>query len=123
MIFLLISPNKPKQTFKFEANSSITVGRSSSCDIVLLYKFISRIHCTLVLMYEDRKFYYLLFDGEILGKKSTYGTWVNKEKIEGKYRVRNKDKITFYKDIDALCLIALSDDELDTESGRTLAQE
>lgn len=122
MIFLLILPDESEQTFKFEANSSITVGRSSSCDIVLLYKFVSRIHCTFVLMCEDSKFYYLLFDGEILGKRSTFGTWVNKEQIEGRYRIQNRDKITFYKDMDTPCLIALSDDELDTEEGGTLAQ-
>lgn len=112
MIFLLISPNSPEQTFKFEVNNSIAVGRNPGCDIVILYSFISRIHCTFVLMCEDKKFYYLLFDGEILGRKSTYGTWVNKELLKGKHRIQNRDRITFHAEMELPCLVVLSDEEI-----------
>lgn len=131
-MFLLISPNKPEQTFKFEANNSILVGRSSECDIRVSIPvvvegrkgdLVSRIHCTLILMCKDKSFYYNLYDGEVLGKKSTHGTWVNGSLINIKHRIRNRDKITFHKNIESPYLIALSDDELDTDSGGTLAQE
>lgn len=131
-MFLLISPNKSEKAFKFEANSSILVGRNSECDIRVSIPvnvdgrkgdLVSRIHCTLILMCKDRSFYYNLYDGEILGKKSTHGTWVNGALVSIKHRIRNRDKITFHRGIDSPCLIAISDDELDTESGGTLAQE
>lgn len=72
-------------------------------------------------MCEDRKFYYLLFDGEILGKKSTNGTWVNRVLIVSKHRVENRDKITFHEKLDNVYLVALSDEDLDSE-GETLAE-
>lgn len=116
MIFLLISPDEPEKEYAFESNSGITIGRSLSCDIVISCKFISRIHCTLVLMCNDSEFYYLLFDGEILGNPSKNGTWVNENRIVVKHHVKNRDVITFCENVQYPRLIALSDDIVDEKN-------
>jgi pSer/pThr/pTyr-binding forkhead associated (FHA) protein len=92
IILLLLLPDGVRKEYNFEANSGIKIGSSHICDVVV--PGIDKIHCTLVLFYED-SFYYLLFDGEILGSPSSNGIWVNNKRIFSKYKVKNQDIVTF----------------------------
>ena len=113
MIILLICPGLLIKSFNFDTNSSITVGSDYSCDIVINYPFISPIHCTFILMCDDREFYYLLWDGAVIKKKhSITGTWVNDNPVLNNYRVKNKDRIYFHEEVDNLYLILLEDESI-----------
>lgn len=94
IILLLLLPNGDKQEYRFEASSGIKIGSSHICDVVV--PGIDKIHCTLVLFYDD-SFYYLLFDGEIQRGLSS-GVWVNNKKTFRKHRVSNRDVVTFSED-------------------------
>ena len=78
--------------------ATYTLGRSTNCDILVLDKYVSRWHCTLVLMPPDRNNSipcYSIFDGLLMtGAKSTGGTWVNGCKITSA-QLRHQDVITF----------------------------
>jgi pSer/pThr/pTyr-binding forkhead associated (FHA) protein len=80
-------------------NSAIyRLGRNSTCDILVLDKYISRYHCTLVLMPPDKDNvapYYSIIDGMLMtGTKSTGGTWVNGRKVNN-FKLNHQDVITF----------------------------
>ncbi|MBD2364498.1 FHA domain-containing protein [Anabaena minutissima FACHB-250] len=83
---------------KYTLDKSLVIGRGVTSDIYIPLKFISRCHCTLILMPEnsssDRP-YYLLKDGHILGESSANGTWVNGERVKGFYYLKHHDLITF----------------------------
>jgi pSer/pThr/pTyr-binding forkhead associated (FHA) protein len=90
-----LSPNLPI-THKLNLVTYI-IGRHSSCNILILDKFVSRWHCTLVLMPPDkycRVPYYSLMDGLVMGEKSGNGTWVN-GKIINYASLKHQDTITF----------------------------
>jgi pSer/pThr/pTyr-binding forkhead associated (FHA) protein len=78
--------------------SNYILGRHSSCDILILDKFVSLYHCTLVLMppdMENPKPYYMVFDGVILeNRPSKNGTWVNNKRIKNQ-KLSHQDTITF----------------------------
>jgi len=94
MIILLLLLDGVRKEYDFEANSGIKIGSSRICDVVV--PDIDKIHCTLVLFYED-SFYYLLFDGEILGNPSGNGVWVNNKRIFSKCKVKDRDVVTFFE--------------------------
>ncbi|MFN6560072.1 MAG: FHA domain-containing protein [Nostoc sp. ChiSLP01] len=79
--------------------ANYVLGKHSDCDIFILEKFVSRHHCTLVLMPPDKKTsvpYYLLVDGLLMVQesKSTNGTWVNGNRIKAA-KLNHQDIITF----------------------------
>jgi pSer/pThr/pTyr-binding forkhead associated (FHA) protein len=94
LILLLLLPNGDRKEYNFEANSSIKIGSDPICDVVI--PGIDKVHCTLILYYEDN-FYYLLFDGEIQRGLSS-GVWVNSKRIFLKRRISNQDIVTFSED-------------------------
>ncbi len=82
---------------EYSLDTNITMGRQPTCDIHLSVKFISRIHCTLILMPPElgnERPYYLIKDGCVFGDKSANGTWVNEERINQK-KLNHQDVITF----------------------------
>lgn len=83
------------QTFHLE-KAYYTLGRQSSCDISLTgNKFISRVHCTLVVVEEDSQTFCLLIDGSLVtGDRSFNGTWVNGQQITS-HKLSHQDVITF----------------------------
>jgi pSer/pThr/pTyr-binding forkhead associated (FHA) protein len=97
LILLLLLPNGIKQEYSFEANSSIKIGSDPICDVVIPSDIVDKVHCTLILYYDD-VFYYLLFDGEIQGSPSNSGTWVNNKRIFLRRKVNNRDVVTFSED-------------------------
>jgi pSer/pThr/pTyr-binding forkhead associated (FHA) protein len=97
LVLLLLLPNGIKQEYSFEANSSIKIGSDPICDVVISSNIVDKVHCTLILYY-DNDFYYLLFDGEIQGSPSNGGTWVNNKRIFPKRKINNHDIVTFSED-------------------------
>ncbi len=93
IILLLLLPNGDKQEYRFEVSSGIKIGSDPICDVVVPSSTVNKVHCTLILYYEDN-FYYLLFDGEIQRGLSS-GVWVNNRRILLKHRVSNHDVVTF----------------------------
>lgn len=83
--------------YYWDLESTCIIGRHSSANIVLPKKFISRYHCTLVLMPPDDSVsipYYLIRDGQLLGDRSQNGTWVNKNPVV-QATLKHQDIITF----------------------------
>lgn len=78
--------------------ATYVLGRNSTCNILILDQYISRWHCTLVLMPPTKTNpipYYLIVDGLLLSEtKSTGGTWVNGHKVNSA-KLNDKDTITF----------------------------
>jgi pSer/pThr/pTyr-binding forkhead associated (FHA) protein len=97
IILLLLLPNGIKREYSFEADSSIKIGSDPICDVVIPSDIVDKVHCTLILYYDD-VFYYLLFDGEIQGSSSTGGTWVNNKRVFPRCRINNQDVVTFSED-------------------------
>lgn len=99
----------------YELNDNYLIGRnppdSIINSIVIVNKFISKTHCTLILMPPDDEHHfphYVIKDGNIFtGDRSTNGTWVNglkivsdsEEQVDGLYltsiELRHQDVITF----------------------------
>jgi pSer/pThr/pTyr-binding forkhead associated (FHA) protein len=82
--------------YELNPKSHISIGRSSSSHIQLLYNFVSRAHCYLVLMEKDtpiNPFYWVIKDNN-----SSNGVWLNNTQIKVEPLVNN-DVITFNKDI------------------------
>jgi pSer/pThr/pTyr-binding forkhead associated (FHA) protein len=99
----------------YELNDNYLLGRnppvSSINTIAIINKFVSKTHCTLILMPPDDEHhfsYYVVKDGNIFtGDKSTNGTWVNglriahdsEEKQDALWltsvELRHRDIITF----------------------------
>lgn len=78
-------------------SKSLTIGRHSLCGLTISFEFISRWHCALILMPPDRECdrpYFKVKDGELLGKPSINGTWVNGERVS-LTRLHHQDVITF----------------------------
>jgi len=97
LILLLLLPNGIKQEYSFDANSSIKIGSDPICDVVISSDIVDKVHCTLILYYDD-DFYYLLFDGKVQGSPSIGGTWVNNKRVFLKRKINNQDVVTFSKD-------------------------
>ncbi|MBD2492606.1 FHA domain-containing protein [Aulosira sp. FACHB-615] len=74
-----------------------TIGRHSLCRIKIVEEFISRWHCALIAMPPDIECdrpYFIIKDGELLGKPSANGTWVNSDRIR-LIKLKHQDIITF----------------------------
>ena len=89
--------NTPASTYELDGN--YLIGRSSFCDIVIPNKFVSGVHCTLILMPPDSEhhfFYYVIKDGNIYtGDRSLNGTWVNGLQVVSEFEhKRNQLSIT-----------------------------
>jgi pSer/pThr/pTyr-binding forkhead associated (FHA) protein len=85
-------------TTKHQLETNCIIGRHSSCKIYLPIRFISRHHCTLILMPPDAEHelpYYLIRDGHILGEQSANGTWVNGQSVLKLVELKHGDVITF----------------------------
>ena len=83
----------PTQSYihKLEAKAQITIGRSSLANIEIKSTYVSRHHCSLILMEKEQDlFYWLLRDN-----KSSNGTWVNSKRIK-LHPLKHQDVITFY---------------------------
>ncbi len=75
-----------------------SIGRHTDRDIVLLDRHVSRYHSTLVLLPsspEEELPYYTIQDGDLLGKNSVNGTWLNGFRIQSPTKLNNEDVITF----------------------------
>lgn len=73
------------------------IGRSQLCDVCITEKFISRFHCTLILLppeEPDFAYKYLLWDGVPMQSHSTGGTWVNGKRVNSKI-LKSGDIISF----------------------------
>jgi pSer/pThr/pTyr-binding forkhead associated (FHA) protein len=73
------------------------IGRNDFCDVCITEKFISRFHCTLILLppeEPDFAYKYLLWDGIPMQQRSTGGTWVNGRRINSKI-LKSGDVINF----------------------------
>lgn len=85
----------------FALGKKYTIGRDKSCDISLEGKQLSRIHATLI--WDDTLQTHLLHDGQIFGKPSTNGVFVNghRRKIAP---LKHGDRITIAAlDIEYVC--------------------
>ncbi|MEW6498561.1 MAG: FHA domain-containing protein [Cyanobacteriota bacterium] len=96
---LLIYLDEVQPPIVYDLNLAIyTIGRSSSCSILVLNPYVSRWHCTLVLMPPDKSSlipYYSIMDGLLTtGSKSTGGTWVNNSRVNSA-QLEHKDVVTF----------------------------
>ncbi|GJJ73106.1 hypothetical protein EMPS_05464 [Entomortierella parvispora] len=76
--------NVQTQTEELQAERTI-IGRDKECDIVLSNEVISRRHCAIEWVAEERKAY--------LTNLSPSGTVVNDETFEGRFQLRNRDNI------------------------------
>jgi pSer/pThr/pTyr-binding forkhead associated (FHA) protein len=77
---------------KFFITNKLTIGRSLTCDIVLPFQYISRLHCTVYL--ESDPLRCCIVDGELFGNHSSFGTYVNGQRVF-RYELKNGDEITF----------------------------
>jgi len=64
-----------------------TIGRSKKCDLIISDPYISRLHCTIgmipddkYLRIEDKNCHYVLFDGFLGQKLSKYGIWIEEQR-------------------------------------------
>lgn len=111
------------EEFKLKAKAKIVIGRNKDCDIILPYKYISRRHCTVILMFADTHFYWVLKDGLLQLKRdyktqSTNGTYVNNKVVKELIPLVNNDVITFsqsklYPNIVFMDCVAEVGDDLD----------
>lgn len=79
--------------------STYVLGRHSSCDILILDQFLSRYHCTLILMEASKgrnQPHYIIYDGLLLSQeRSRNGVWVNGKRVEILQELSHQDVITF----------------------------
>jgi pSer/pThr/pTyr-binding forkhead associated (FHA) protein len=79
--------------------STYVLGRHSSCDILILDRFLSRYHCTLILMEPSstcKQPCYIIYDGLLLSQeRSRNGIWVNGERVKVLRELNHQDVITF----------------------------
>jgi len=78
-----------------------TIGREPTSGICLDYQFISRCHATLLRFPNpDGTTYYQIIDGNVGGKLSKNGFWINGQKRQS-YNLQNGDEIVFWEQIRA----------------------
>lgn len=108
--------------YNLQPKSHVSIGRSSTSTIQLLYNFISRNHCYLVLMEKDNEsniFYWVAKDND-----SSNGVWLNNTQIKVE-PLSNNDVITFNKGIDYpnIKFLETSTQSFDTDNRSTGAYE
>lgn len=96
-------------------SDTIYIGRSKDNDIRLIDERISSHHLVLVRMFEDYKTFYRVIDGEIGGRASTNGVFVNGVRLaELDYRdLNNGDEISIPNTLMTYRLINRDSDSLD----------
>ena len=84
--------------YNLKDKSVVKVGRDDNNNLIIQNNYISRNHCSFILLLKeneiDDNFYWVIKDNN-----SSNGTWVNNKKIVV-YTLRNKDIITFSKDLE-----------------------
>lgn len=98
---LLVHLNIEQAPFIHNLTAAIyLIGKHFSCDILVLDRYVSRQHCTLILLPPDKNNltpYYSIVDGVLMAthSKSTNGTWINGKKITNLTQLNHQDTITF----------------------------
>lgn len=107
--------------YNLDDKSHVTVGRYSGSNIQIQSKYISRNHCSLVILEKEEvidKFYWTVKDNN-----SSNGTWVNNKKIVI-HTLKNADEITFCgNSINPKIIYLCEPTEIDTESREIRAYE
>lgn len=92
------------EIINLEDTKQLTIGRYdinsvTQCDILLDFKHVSRRHCTIILMFKDKQFYWIIKDGVLSLKEekiqSANGTFINGKLITQITKLNNGDEITF----------------------------
>lgn len=115
--------NSPTDFYEYNLNdkSHVTVGRYSGSNIKIQSKYVSRNHCSLVILEKEEvadKFYWVVKDNN-----SRNGTWVNNNRIII-YNLNNADEITFCGNSTTPKIVYICEPtEVDTESRETGAYE
>jgi pSer/pThr/pTyr-binding forkhead associated (FHA) protein len=114
--------NSPTDFYEYdlEDKSLVVVGRSSNTNITIQSNYVSRSHCSFILLEKEEvadKFYWVIKDSN-----SSNGTWVNNNRIQV-CTLKNADIITFMGNSDFPKIIYLCELESDTESKETGAYE
>ena len=110
--------NSPTDFYEYnlEDKSHVTVGRYSGSNIKIQSKYVSRSHCSLVLLEKEQvadSFYWVVKDN-----KSSNGTWVNNNRVII-HTLSQGDEITFCGNSNTPKIIYLTDTgEPDTESNK-----
>lgn len=91
---LIIDDDRGRHEYRL-TEVSHTIGRDSRSDIPLFSLFVSSRHATLVRQqHEDGSFYYQIIDGNLKGKLSANGLWINGKKLQT-HNLENEDEIVF----------------------------
>jgi len=114
--------NSPTDFYEYdlEDKSIVTVGRSSNTNIIIQSNYVSRSHCSFILLEKEEvadKFYWVIKDNS-----SSNGTWVNNNKVIV-CTLNNADTITFMGNSTFPKIVYIVEAELDTESKETGAYE
>ncbi|MEH1789682.1 MAG: FHA domain-containing protein [Nostoc sp.] len=98
ILSVYLAADVPTINYALEKTTYV-LGRHSSCDILILDQFLSRYHCTLILMEPSgtcNQLHYIIYDGLSLSQeRSRNGVWVNGERIKILQNLNHQDVITF----------------------------
>ena len=102
--------NEPVTTIQLKPNTNYTIGRSLNNDIVILDRWVSKIHFRLF-WWQPRLTFFML-DGSI-SRPSTNGVKVNDVLVKSAY-LKNQDKLTISANVS---LIFINKNQVDDDEG------